>query len=374
MSSVQEDTRPLVPLEERPQPQPPRAPRPPRAARARRDNGGCLYQGLGALALVALALLIVALAGLAGWTIGRQEAQEIIAVTQAARVNDQIARIPGDVAAGNRQLLAARLAFLAEMTPAVAELPRLRLTATALGQPTATMTPGPTVTPTITATVVAPQTVQWQPEALLRQARAAIGSGAYQEGVELLQALEALAPEYESATVRELILSALTKQAQRLYRSDERLAEAILVTDEAIRYGLSRDSGLRYERHVAILYLEARNQLSRGPAAAVPALRALHDVAPGYRNGAARQLLVEQHAAWAELLLAQGDACAAQEQLQQALTLKADAALAQRSAGAGQICQQGSLPPTAAALPAQQPPVGATLAAGDYFTAPGSGG
>ena len=369
MSSVQEDTRPLVPLEERPQPRPPRPPRPP----ARRDNSGCLYQGLGALAIVALALLIVVLAGLAGWTIGRQEAQEIIVVTQAARVRDQIARIPGDVAAGNRQLLAARLDFLAELTPAVADLPQLRLTATALGQPTATMTPGPSATPTITATVVAPQTVQWQPDALLRQARAAIGSGEYQEGVELLQALEALAPEYESASVRELILSALTKQAQRLYRSDDSLAEAILVTDEAIRYGLSRDSGLRYERHVAILYLEARNQLSRGPAAAVPALRALHDVAPGYRDGAARQLLVEQHRVWAELLLTQGDACAAQEQLQQALTLRADAALAQRHAEAGQICQQGALPPTAAALPAQ-PPVGATLAVGAYFTAPGSGG
>ena len=344
MSSVQEDTRPLVPLEERPQPQPQRPPQPPRPP-ARRDNSGCLYQGLGGLALVALALLIVALAGLAGWTIGRQEAQEIVAVTQAARVRDQIARIPGDVAAGNRQLLAARLEFLAELTPAVAGLPQLRLTATALGQPTVTMTPGPTATATITATVVAPQTVQWQPDALLRQARAAIGSGEYQEGVDLLQALESLAPEYESASVRELILSALTKQAQRLYRSDEGLAEAILVTDEAIRYGLSRDSGLRYERHVAILYLEARNQLSRGPAAAIPALRALHDVAPGYRDGAARQLLVEQHKLWAELLLAQGDACAAQEQLQQALTLKADAALAQRHTEAGQICQQGRCRP-----------------------------
>ena len=373
MSSVQEDTRPLVPLEERPQPQPQRPPQPPRPP-ARRDNSGCLYQGLGGLALVALALLIVALAGLAGWTIGRQEAQEISAVTQAARVRDQIARIPGDVAAGNRQLLAARLEFLAELTPAVASLPQLRLTATALGQPTATMTPGPTATATITATVVAPQTVQWQPEALLQQARAAIGSGEYQEGVDLLQALEALAPEYESASVRELILSALTKQAQRLYRSDEGLAEAILVTDEAIRYGLSRDSGLRYERHVAVLYLEARSQLTRGPAAAVSALRALHDVAPGYRDGTARRLLVEQHKLWAELLLAQGDACAAQEQLQQALTLKADAALAQRSDEAGQICQQGALPPTAAALPAQPPPVGATLVAGEYFTAPGNGG
>ena len=99
MSSVQEDTRPLVPLEERPQPRPPRPPQPkpqPPRPPARRDNSGCLYQGLGGLAIVVLALLIVALAGLAGWTIGRQEAQEIVAVTQAARVRDQIARIPGE--------------------------------------------------------------------------------------------------------------------------------------------------------------------------------------------------------------------------------------------------------------------------------------
>lgn len=375
MSTAQEDTRPLAPLPERPPAQPPQppapAPGPPRRAPQRRDQGSCLYQALGGLALVALALLIVALAGLAGWTSGQQEAQEIVAVTQAARVSDQIARIPADVAAGNTQLLAARLKFLAELTPAVAGLPQLRLTATTLAQPTATLTPGPTATPTITATVVAPQTVQWQPDELWRQARAAIGLGDYQEGVDLLQALEALAPDYRPQAVRELILATLTKQAQRLFRSEERLAEAILVTDEAIRYGLSRDSGLRYERHVAVLYLEARSMLTRGPAAAVPALRALHEVAPGYRNGEARQLLVEQYAEWAELLLAQGDACAALEQLQQALTLRADAGLALRRDEIGQVCS-GTLLPTAAALPGQQPAPGATLPVGSYFTAPGS--
>lgn len=366
MSTPPEETRRQAP--------PPRAPRQPRPAEPRqhrrppprRDRRACLYQALAALALFTLAALIVALAALAGWTAGHQEALNVIAVTQAARVRDQLARIPADVAAGNAQLLAARLQFLAEVTPAVPQLPQLRQTATALARPTATLTP--TAAPAITATVVAPQTVQWQPEELLRQARAAIGSGEYQQGVDLLQALEALAPDYERATVRELILSALTMQARRLFRSGDSLAQAILLTDEAIRYGLAADSALRYERHVAALYLDARSQMSRGPAAAVPALRALYEVAPDYRNGEVRQLLAEQHAAWAEQLLAQGDACVALEQLQQALVLRADAALALRRDEANRICSQG---PT---LPGPQAPAGATLAPGAYIGVSGRDG
>ena len=317
-----------------------------------------------------MALLIVALAALAGWTSGHQEAQGIIASTQAARARDQVARIPRDVAAGNRQLLAARLDYLAALTPAVAELPRLRLTATALALPTATQTAGPTATMTITETAVPPQTVPWQPEELLRQAREAIGLGDYQAGVDLLQALETLAPDYQAEAVRGLILSTLTKQAQRLFRSGEGLAQAILVTDEAIRYGLPGNSSLRYERHVAGLYLEARSMLTRGPAAAIPVLRALVDAAPDYRNGEARRLLVGQHAALAEQLLAQGDACAALEQLQQALALRVDAALTLRRDELAGLCSGAAVP--GAGAPVGQPAPGATLPVGAYFTAPGS--
>lgn len=367
MSTPQDDTQPLAPLptEER---QPARARPERRRSTARRDNRNCLYQVLAALALLLLALLIVVLAGLAGWTAGQQDAQDVIAVTQAARLRDQLGRIPGDVAAGNTQLLQARLDFFADMTPAVPQLPQLRQTATALARPTLTFTPGPTFTPTITATVVAPQTVAWDPEDLLRQGREAIGSGDYEEGVDLLQALEALEPDYASVTVRELILNGLTRQAQRLFRSGDRLAEAILVTDEAIRYGLSADSGLRYERYMAALYLDARSQISRGPAAAIPALRELYDVAPGYRGGELPGLIAGQHAAWAEQLLTGGDPCAAHEQLQQALVLRADAAMAQRRDEANLLCQQG------VGLPGQQPPAGATLEAGAYIGPPVGGG
>lgn len=364
MSTTQDDTQALRPLAPQAARRPGHAPGRGRPA-ARRDRRACLYQALAALALLLLAALVVALAGLAGWTAGHQEALNLIAVTQAARVRDQLARIPADVAAGNAQLLAARLEFLAEVTPAVPQLPQLRLTANALARPTAAFTPA---APAITETVVAPQTVQWRPEELLRQARAAIGSGEYEEGVDLLQALEALAPDYEPAAVRELILSALTKQAGRLFRSGDSLAQAILLTDEAVRYGLAANSALRYERHVAALYLDARSQMSRGPAAAIPALRALYDVAPGYRNGEVRRLLVEQHATWAEQLLTQGDACAALEQLQQALALRADAALALRRDEAARGCGQG---PT---LPVSPAPAGATLAPGAYIGVAGRDG
>lgn len=379
MSLVQEDTRPLEPL-------PPQRPARKRSepAPARRDDRGCLYQGLAALAVAALALLIVVLAAAAGWGLGQGDAGRIIEVTQAARVRDQLARIPVDVAAGNQQLLAARLAYLAELTPAVDALPRLRLTATALARPRATGTPVAVAVavPVATATVVPPQTVAWQPAELLDEARVAIGLGEYRQGVDLLQALEALAPDYARETVRELILSTLTKLARQLYRSDDRLAEAILVTDEAIRYGLPGNSGLRYERHVAALYLEARSQMVRGPAAAVPALRAVLDLAPDYRNGEVRRLLGEQHGAWAELLLTQGDACGAQEQWQQALAQGVDSVAAERRDEAARQCGSEVVPPPAEPVeqtaPEEQgeeqaaPEAGATLPVGAYITAPGS--
>jgi len=392
MSLVQEDTRPLEPL-------PPQRPARKRSAPAPRDDRGCLYQGLAALAVAALALLIVALAAWAGWSLGQGDAGQVIARTQEARVRDQLARIAVDVEAGNQRLLAARLAYLAEVAPVVeaaaTALPRLRMTATALSQPRATSTPVVVAMPVATATVVPPQTVAWQPAELLDEARVAIGLGEYRQGVDLLQALEALAPDYARETVRELILSTLTKLARQLYRSDDRLAEAILVTDEAIRYGLPGNSGLRYERHVAALYLEARSQIVRGPAAAVPALRAVLDLAPDYRNGEVRRLLGEQHGAWAELLLAQGDACGAQAQWQQALAQGVDSAPAERRDEAARQCGQEVAPPPVEpaapveqAAPAEQveeqaapveqdveqaaPDAEATLPVGAYITAPGS--
>ena len=352
MSSLQEDTRALPPLKTQ-APRQARRPQPRRPAPARRNGNGCLFQGVVGVVFVVLALLLVALAGWWGLQVGQEEAQAIIEVTLAAQLRDQVARIPADVAAGNTQMLARRLNYLASQTPAVAGLPRWRLTATALARPPATFTPTPGATITPSPTTVPPQTAQWQPDELLAEGRRAIGIGEYQEGVDLLQALEALEPEYEREAVRALILSGLTKLASRLYRSDGRLAEAILVTDEALRYGLPEDSSLRYERHVAALYLEARSMLARGPADAIPALRAVYDAAPDYRDGELRRLLGEQHAARAEQLLAEGDACAAQQQWQEALTLGADNALAQRRDEAGRQCQQGPDAPGGEAAPAQ---------------------
>src|SRR5690606_11698582 len=93
----------------------------------------------------------------AGWTSGQRQAQTFATATQQGVIQDQISRIPGDVASGNTVLLNARVQFLATLTPAVAGLDDLMSTATAVYLNTLpTETPQPTATPEATDEIAAP--------------------------------------------------------------------------------------------------------------------------------------------------------------------------------------------------------------------------
>jgi tetratricopeptide (TPR) repeat protein len=313
---------------------------------------GCFLWGVVGAAGIGLALVIVILAGAAGWTSGQREAQGYALATQQAEIQEQINRIPGDIASGNTVLLGARLEFLATQTPGVPGLAEVMQTATAVylnNQPTQTPTVTPTATqaatePAATATLAAPveNSSGFNLAGLLDQARTAVRLGEYLEAVDLLQVIEAVDPTYETAAVRGLMLEALTTRALRLFRGGGNLAEAILLTDEAEKYGLPVDSELRYERYVAALYLNARSKIGTDFGSAIQALQEAYNVAPSYRGGELRSLLFGQYVAYGDAWAAESNYCAAAQQYQNALNLLNDGGVSAKRQNAEQLCQQGT--------------------------------
>ncbi|MAS36799.1 MAG: hypothetical protein CL610_22530 [Anaerolineaceae bacterium] len=318
------------------------------------DQGpGCLLWGVVSVAGVGFAIAIVLLSGVAGWTSGQRQSQTFATATQQAEIQDQLNRIPGDVASGNAVLLGARLQFLATQTPGVAGLGELMETATAVylnNQPT--QTPTPTATPEVTTTTAAPEeTFEAEIETsddgydlagLLEQANTAARLGQYTEAVDLLQVIEAVDSTYQAAAVRGLMLESLSAQALRLFRGGGNLAEAILLVDEAEKYGLPADSELRYESYVAALYLNARSKIGTDFGGAIQALSEAYSIAPNYRDGELRRLLFNQYVAYGDAWVAEGNPCSAYPQYQNALNLLADGGVSAKMSNAETACQQGT--------------------------------
>jgi hypothetical protein len=345
--SALDDTQPRSPLA----PQTPPHGQPPVADEPR--SPGCWLWGMVIAAGLGLALVIIVLAGAAGWTSGQREAQAHATATQQTEIQDQLARIPGDVASGNTVLLAARIEFLATQTPGVNGLADLVQTATAVYNANL-----PTETPLATATMESvataePEVTEFVPEitpdgngydlaALLEEARTALRLGQYTEAVDLLKAVEAVDPNYERAEVRGLMLEALTTRALRIYRGGGNLAEAILLTDEAEQYGLPADSELLFERYVAALYLNAKTKIGTSFPAAIQALQEAYAVAPNYRNGEIGQLLFGQHVAYGDAWVAEGNPCNAVGPYQSALSLFSDPGVSAKRDNAQTACQLGT--------------------------------
>jgi hypothetical protein len=85
-----EDTQPTTPISEPP----------PEFIRPEEDGEpsgpGCLVWALIGIVILGVSLVIVLLAALAGWTSGQRTAQANATVTQNARIDEQLSRLPGD--------------------------------------------------------------------------------------------------------------------------------------------------------------------------------------------------------------------------------------------------------------------------------------
>ncbi|MCU0513999.1 MAG: hypothetical protein MUE40_15690 [Anaerolineae bacterium] len=358
-----DDTQPHRPV--RPNP-------PPYAAPPDDDSSGpgCLVWGLMGLLSLGLALVVVLLAGFAGWTDGLRVARANATATRSADVLTQCSFIAEDIAANRTGLLQRRLDDLLRVTPVPDCLQLIIPTATAIYRqnlptvtPTATLTATatPTLPPTLTPAApvatatgaAAPAAGEFDPAPLLVDAQTQITAGDYRAAVESLEAITAIDPNFEKPTVDRLLYQALTAEATRLYRTGGNLAEAILLTNRAEEYG---DVGeLNFERSVAALYLDAQAALNTNYPLAIRLLSQLVALAPNYRNAGAQ--LFDQYEKYGDALGLTGDACGAQRQYEAALTLQQPEALRLKRDTAAQACLLG-VPPTTD--PALNPGAGAT--------------
>ncbi len=310
---------------------------------------GCLVWSLIGVVVVGFAGLIIALAALAGWTSGQRIAQMNATATQNAVINEQISRLPGDMAGGNLILLQARLQYLATLTPGVPGLDGFMQTATAVyltSQPTITPTPSPTATPSPTRAVEPPAPAatasgrSLDMAGLLQEARQSVSLNDWAAAIETLDVILAADSSYEAAAVRSLMLQSLTGRALQLYRTGSvgDLAEANLLSDRAEQFG---DIGeLSYERYIATLYLDALNTIGANYPAAINALREIYRQAPNYRD--VTQLLFNQYVAYGDAWAAQTEFCPAAAQYQGALGILSSAEVSGKLSNAQTMCAQAT--------------------------------
>lgn len=353
--SVTPDTQPVTPVREQPTHMQGLIP-PPTEGDYRPSGGpGCLIWAMLGLASLVFALVIVVMAGAAGWMAGLRVAQANGTATKSADIRVQLERIPTDVAEGNLFLLERRLGFLATLTPAVPQVPQLIETATALyltSQPTATLPPTATPTPAplepTDEPIILPTSAEsasgYDLNALYEQARSASAVGQWTEAIRILDVILGIDSNYNPANVKGLMLDALRNQARQYY-NEGKLAEAILLTNRAEDFGLSAQDELRYERYVAGLYLDAIRTVGTDFNASIRALRAVYDLGPGRYYDDVRQRLFDQYVAYGDAWSFEQQHCPAHTQYQNALNIINSASVAAKRDNANTLCQQATPTP-----------------------------
>ncbi len=327
-----------------------------------RSGPGCLVWGLIGVVGVGFALLIIVLASIAGWSSGQRVAQVNATATQYAAISEQLTRIPGDVNSGNQELLKARIQYLAILTPGVAGLNDIILTATAVSinnQPTATLTPAVTATPEATESLSIAETTS-EPQSstqisgsnldlptLLTDAQSAIAVRDWDSAINTLDIILATDNGFETNTVRTLMSQALNEKALALLRSANLgdLAEGVILTDRAQEFG--DISNLSYESFIASQYLEGIAAIGINYPLAIQKLSAVYNQVPEYRD--VRQQLFNQYLSYGDAWVAQGEYCPAAGQYQAALGILNDQGANGKLTNAQTMCSQATpvgAPPT----------------------------
>lgn len=310
-----------------------------------RGGGSCLLTTLIAGMLVFIAVLIVALAAAAGWTAGQREANTNATATQGAAINEQLQRIPAEIASGNLAMLDVRLRWLATQTPGVPGINDFSMTATAMYEsalptPTAqvTPTPEPTAQPEATEALVIPPDTSggYDLAGLLTQAENAIASSQWQDAIDLLDVILAADPNFQSANVRRLMSQALNSYARELYNASKP-AEANVIIARAREFGALAD-GMEYENMAAELYLTARSAVGTGSPRAASALQDLLNLGPGRYYNEAQGMLYDVYVTRGDAYFAQGDTCSAAIQYQNAMNVRSGGVAGGKYSAAQNAC------------------------------------
>ncbi|MDX2074934.1 MAG: hypothetical protein SFZ02_00765 [bacterium] len=364
---------------------------------------GCLIWGIMAIFILALGVIIVVLAGGAGWTEGQRLANSYATATQAEFINESLRRIPTDVAMMNDYNFQLRLNALAQLTPGVPQVPELQITATALTgqqivnlqltqlpqdfinndrarieqrlaylfqhspnlpelpayQATATayinlFTPTATLEVVQAVATATPQAVptlnpngQFDLTALYNTARQQIDVGQLAEAYNTLDIIIRVDEDFQRESVRGLMNLVLTRQARPLYASLDSLAEAIRLTDLAEEYGDIGD--LNYERLIASLYLNVVSASGSGNhAIAISRLNSILQYQDTYKGINLNQMVFDEYIAYGDALVAGAQACQAIAQYQAALNLFANGSASSKRDIAQAQCNASNQPTSSA--------------------------
>jgi len=278
--------------------------------------------------------------------------------TQQAFVQEQLTTwIPQDMAAGNVELLGARIDGLASLTPAPQEVAGLIATGTQFAvdnQPTITPTASPTLLPTATEPAAPTATTAPLPtaastsdedgplfdiDALFAEAQTQIDNGEYADAVLTLEAVAGLDEDYRAAEVESLLFEAWQAQALRLLRSGDPadLAAGIRAANAASSYGEIED--LSYESYIAGLYLDAQSKESLNPQGAIGVYSQVYAQSPNYLD--VRSKLYNLRVALGDELYEAFDFCPAAQQYEAALALQPGGALEEKLQAAQTSCGTG---------------------------------
>lgn len=404
MTSLDEDTQPNLVTQPEEQPE----------ANDEGDYGdelpapGCMLWAVIGLFGLLIMLMIVILAGAAGWTEGKHEADRTFAEATRAGIDIQLTRIPAELEANNLELVGSRLYALEQVAPDNPAVQGIRATVTAMAHANATATLGAAVNPVIAAipddvangNVAALQNrlaylervipgapvvaeiaatieavsaiVEMTPEAtaeataeaitafetdggfdlaeLYRQAETAFAQARYEDAYDLLDAIIRIDENYEPANVEGLLRQTLRSWASSLYATTDqgKLTEAIRVTNLLEETGADLGD-LDYERFAAGFYLDAARAIDLGNhTLAIQRLNELRSYQTEYKGINVNRLLFNEIVALGDAWRAESNFCQAAVEYNRALTLFNDTAARNQAEAAQQLCDTGATQTAAA--------------------------
>jgi hypothetical protein len=256
-----------------------------------------LLLGIVMVGTLCMCMALVGFAGFAGYRDGLATNDVKITQTLATGIAEQYATGVADLDQGYAELAAARFGWIVETVqpgPAYArDSAQLLATARAISSytptpvPTLTETPTPSSTPTLSPTpepTLSPTPTLnplEDPAYLYNQAATAMSVVHYEDAIDWLDALRALAPDYRAEETKAMLMEALTQQGRIYLRGqnqdgEDRLARGVLLIYRANELGPVEPSELLGEAIFVESYINARNYVAGGEyAAALPILEEL---------------------------------------------------------------------------------------------------
>ena len=232
-----------------------------------------------------LCLLLVGFASVAGYRDGLATNDARFTQEVATSIAEQYRIGVSDLTQGYAELAADRFAWIVETVQAPEALAGdsadLLATARAIASytptpsptatPTPSLTPTPTLSPTAQATAAPGDTPNplEDPARLYEQAATAMSVMRYEEAIEWLDVLRALAPDYRPAEVEAMLIEALTQQGKLYLRGQnpdgaDMLARGVLLIYRANDIRPVEPSTLLGEAIFVEMYINARNYVNGG--------------------------------------------------------------------------------------------------------------